>query len=140
MTKQADPENSQQSLLFQIDYPGIVENIRPKYRVMAAYEQHIEPPDKAWQYLLFAAEPYETIGFKIPSREVCTMRIYVYAQMQPWTHYNILSHRPECKFFNHSCVADSNPNRVQLSNGISCESNGVIKIEVTRQILKDLKE
>lgn len=30
----------------------------------------VEPPDKRWQYLLFAAEPYETIGFKIPSREV----------------------------------------------------------------------
>ena len=37
---------------------------------MSAYEQKIEPPDRHWQYLLFAAEPYETIGFKIPSREV----------------------------------------------------------------------
>ena len=27
-------------------------------------------PDKKWQYLLFAAEPYETIAFKVPSREV----------------------------------------------------------------------
>lgn len=35
---------------------------------MSAYEQKIQPPDKRWQYLLFAAEPYETIGFKIPSR------------------------------------------------------------------------
>ena len=32
---------------------------------MSAYEQRIEPPDKAWQYLLFAAEPYETIAFKV---------------------------------------------------------------------------
>lgn len=37
---------------------------------MSAYEQKIEPPDRHWQYLLFAAEPYETIGFKVPSREV----------------------------------------------------------------------
>lgn len=37
---------------------------------MSAYEQKLEPPDRAWQYLLFAAEPYETIGFKVPSREV----------------------------------------------------------------------
>ena len=37
---------------------------------MSAYEQKIEPPDRRWQYLLFAAEPYETIGFKVPSREV----------------------------------------------------------------------
>lgn len=37
---------------------------------MSAYEQKIEPPDRRWQYVLFAAEPYETIGFKVPSREV----------------------------------------------------------------------
>ena len=37
---------------------------------MSAYEQKIEPPDRRWQYCIFAAEPYETIGFKIPSREV----------------------------------------------------------------------
>ncbi len=32
---------------------------------MSAYEQRVEPPDKKWQYLLFAAEPYETIAFKV---------------------------------------------------------------------------
>lgn len=39
-------------------------------RFMSAYEQKVQPPDKRWQYILFAAEPYETIAFKIPSREV----------------------------------------------------------------------
>jgi len=70
VTKQLDPELNQQSLLFQIDYPEIAENIVPRHRFMSAYEQKIEPPDRRWQYLLFAAEPYETIGFKVPSREV----------------------------------------------------------------------
>lgn len=37
---------------------------------MSSFEQKIQPPDKRWQYLLFAAEPYETIAFKIPSREI----------------------------------------------------------------------
>ena len=32
---------------------------------MSAYEQRQEPPDRKWQYLLFAAEPYETIAFKV---------------------------------------------------------------------------
>ena len=41
---------------------------------MSAYEQHIEPPDRKWQYLLFAAEPYETISFKLPSREIDKVR------------------------------------------------------------------
>ncbi|XP_041366212.1 splicing factor 3A subunit 2-like [Gigantopelta aegis] len=70
VTKQRDPETLQQSLLFQIDYPEIVEGLHPRYRFMAAYEQKVEPPDRRWQYLLFAAEPYETIAFKVPSREV----------------------------------------------------------------------
>jgi splicing factor 3A subunit 2 len=70
VTKQRDPSSSQQSLLFQIDYPEIGEGVIPRHRFMSAYEQKIEPPDKRWQYLLFAAEPYETIAFKIPSREV----------------------------------------------------------------------
>ncbi|KAL5007645.1 hypothetical protein ScPMuIL_016451 [Solemya velum] len=82
VTKQRDPENGQQSLLFQIDYPEIVDIITPRHRFMAAYEQKVEPPDRKWQYLLFAAEPYETIAFKVPSREVdkdCK---------KIWTHWN----------------------------------------------------
>lgn len=59
-------------MLFQIDYPEIADSagVLPRHRFMSAYEQRIEPPDRKWQYLLFAAEPYETIAFKIPSREV----------------------------------------------------------------------
>ena len=37
---------------------------------MSAYEQKVEAPDRAWQYVLFAAEPYETIAFKIPNHEI----------------------------------------------------------------------
>lgn len=70
VTKQRCPDSGQQSLLFQIDYPEISDNIIPRHRFMSAYEQKIEPPDRKWQYLLFAAEPYETIAFKVPSREV----------------------------------------------------------------------
>jgi splicing factor 3A subunit 2 len=87
VTKQRDALSQQQSLLFQVDYPEISDNIQPRHRFMSAYEQkvrgldahivlmracmlQVEPPDRRWQYLLFAAEPYETIAFKIPSREV----------------------------------------------------------------------
>uniref|UniRef100_A0A0N5AUM0 SF3A2 domain-containing protein n=1 Tax=Syphacia muris TaxID=451379 RepID=A0A0N5AUM0_9BILA len=63
-------ETQQQSLLFQIDYPEIAEGVIPRHRFMSAYEQKVQPPDKRWQYVLFAAEPYETIAFKILSREV----------------------------------------------------------------------
>ncbi|CAH2063426.1 unnamed protein product, partial [Iphiclides podalirius] len=82
VTKQKDPENAQQSLLFQVDYPEIAEGVQPRHRFMSAYEQKIEPPDRRWQYLLFAAEPYETIAFKVPSREVEKH------DSKFWTHWN----------------------------------------------------
>lgn len=65
VTKQRDPESGQQSLLFQVDYPEVADNVIPRHRFMSAYEQRVEPPDRKWQYLLFAAEPYETIAFKV---------------------------------------------------------------------------
>lgn len=44
---------------------------------MSAYEQRIEPPDRRWQYLLLAAEPYETIAFKVS--ESCTsVLLFIY--------------------------------------------------------------
>ena len=43
----------------------IADGVVPRHRFMSAYEQKIEPPDRKWQYLLFAAEPYETIAFKV---------------------------------------------------------------------------
>jgi len=46
-------------------YSEIAEGVAPRHRFMSAYEQRIEPPDRRWQYLLFAAEPYETISFKV---------------------------------------------------------------------------
>ena len=37
---------------------------------MSSYEQKVEQPDDKYQYLCFAAEPYETIAFKIPNLEI----------------------------------------------------------------------
>ena len=68
--KQKDPETNQRSLLFEIGYPDIIEKIEPAYRIMSCYEQKKEIPDNNYQYILFAAEPYETIGFKIPNKEL----------------------------------------------------------------------
>ncbi|KAL6574904.1 Splicing factor 3A subunit 2 [Orobanche minor] len=70
VTKQFDPETKQRSLLFQIEYPEIEDNAKPKHRFMSSFEQKIQPFDKRYQYLLFAAEPYENISFKVPSTEI----------------------------------------------------------------------
>jgi len=71
VTKQYDAAAGQRSLLFQIEYPEI-EDARhaPRHRFMSSYEQKVEPWDKRYQYLVFAAEPYETIAFKVPNAEV----------------------------------------------------------------------
>lgn len=70
VTKQYDPETKQRSLLFQIEYPEIEDNTRPRHRVMSSVEQRVQPYDKRFQYLLFAADPYEVIAFKVPSSEI----------------------------------------------------------------------
>ncbi|THF95228.1 hypothetical protein TEA_024914 [Camellia sinensis var. sinensis] len=70
VTKQFDPETKQRSLLFQIEYPEIEDNTKPRHRFMSSFEQRVQSFDKRYQYLLFAAEPYEIISFKVPSTEI----------------------------------------------------------------------
>ncbi|MCJ1308104.1 hypothetical protein MMC25_001756 [Agyrium rufum] len=70
ITKIRDPLTRQHGLLFQLQYPEITMGVVPRVRFMSAYEQKIEDPDKSYQYLLVAAEPYETCGFKLQAREV----------------------------------------------------------------------
>ncbi|GAA96642.1 uncharacterized protein L969DRAFT_90550 [Mixia osmundae IAM 14324] len=69
-TKIKDPESGQLGLLFQIFYPEIKPDSIPMHRFMSAYEQRIEAPSRDHQYLLIAAEPYQTIAFKVQSREI----------------------------------------------------------------------
>ena len=134
----SDLDTKQQSLLFQIDYPEISDNIVPKHRFMSGFEQHVEAPDRRWQYLLFAAEPYETISFKvtrslpqldcifslfqIPSREVDK------SEGKFWTYYN--SETKQVRFslislilivsisFSSSCNSPSNWNRIVIRRTI----------------------
>lgn len=70
VTKQFDPETKQRSLLFQIEYPEIEDLSKPRHRFMSSFEQRVQSCDKKYQYLLFAAEPYEIIAFKVPSTEI----------------------------------------------------------------------
>lgn len=71
ITKIRDPVSRQVGLLFQIKYPEIGTDVVPRYRFMSAFEQKIDPvQDRRFQYLLVAAEPYETCGFKIEAREI----------------------------------------------------------------------
>lgn len=57
-------------LFFQLYFPDLAEGAVPAYRFLSAFEQRVEAPNKNYQYLVFAAEPYESIAFRIPSAEV----------------------------------------------------------------------
>ena len=37
---------------------------------MSAFEQTVEKADPRWQFLVIAAEPYETVAFKVPNLEI----------------------------------------------------------------------
>jgi splicing factor 3A subunit 2 len=58
------------TLLFEVEYPDIEAGLQPRHRFMSAFEQRVEAPDAAWQYVVFAAEPYETVAFKVPALEL----------------------------------------------------------------------
>ncbi|OAV97986.1 hypothetical protein PTTG_03200 [Puccinia triticina 1-1 BBBD Race 1] len=70
VTKVRDPLTGQLGLLFQIHYPQITEGVKPRHRFMSSFEQRVESADRAHQYLLIAAEPYQTIAFKLQSQEI----------------------------------------------------------------------
>jgi splicing factor 3A subunit 2 len=66
--KSRDTDTQQRCLTFELTYKDIKEDLRPRHRFMSAFEQQVDlPRDKRYQYVLFAAEPYETIAFKIPN-------------------------------------------------------------------------
>jgi len=58
--KLVDRTSFAHGLLFRLEYPQIAADQRPRFRFMSAYEQHVEPTNDKFQYLLFAAEPYGT--------------------------------------------------------------------------------
>lgn len=66
-------------LLLQVEYPEIEEGTKPRHRFMSAYEQRVETADKNYQYLLFAAEPYEVVAFKVPNAEAVKQEGYFYS-------------------------------------------------------------
>lgn len=79
LTKLKDSETGQKSILFEIEYPEITKDFTPRHRIMSSYEQkvylyfiQIELPDDKFQYVVFAAEPYENIAFKVPNMEIDT--------------------------------------------------------------------
>ncbi|KAJ5504208.1 hypothetical protein N7463_007082 [Penicillium fimorum] len=70
ITKILDPLTRQQGLLFQLQFQEITPGVTPRVRFMSAFEQQVETPDNKYQYLVVAAEPYQTCAFKLQAREI----------------------------------------------------------------------
>jgi splicing factor 3A subunit 2 len=86
VTKVRDMDTGKEGMMVQVHLPQIKPGVLPRRRFMSAWEQKREPPNKAYQYLIVrtklvpciqayliiqvAAEPYETIAFRIPAREI----------------------------------------------------------------------
>lgn len=69
--KSRHPITNQRCLTFEIYYMDILDHIQPRYRFMSSFEQKVDlPPNRFYQYLLIAAEPYEIIAFKIPNESI----------------------------------------------------------------------
>jgi len=71
ITKSRHYKTNERCLSFQLHFPEIDANVQPRHRFMSAFEQRIEsPPDRRYQYLLVAADPYETVAFKVPNEKI----------------------------------------------------------------------
>jgi len=70
VTKVRDRDTGKEGMMVQVHLPQIKPDVIPRRRFMSAWEQKREPPNKNYQYLIVASEPYETIAFRIPAREI----------------------------------------------------------------------
>ena len=70
VTKSRSVHNKKRTLTFELEYPELGTNKRPQYRFLSPFEQSIEPPNKEFQYLVFACPRYENIAFKIPNAPI----------------------------------------------------------------------
>lgn len=75
VTKIRDPDGTggeprAEGLLVQVYLPQIKDGVIPRKRIMSGWEQKKELPNRNHQYLIVAAEPYETIAFRIPPRRI----------------------------------------------------------------------
>lgn len=70
LTKQKDSSSNEYSLLIEVNFSEISKDIIPNFRIVSTFEQKVEERDTNFQYIVIAADPYENIGFKVPSKQI----------------------------------------------------------------------
>ncbi|KAG8838261.1 hypothetical protein FRB91_002864 [Serendipita sp. 411] len=92
VTKIRDPEGSgpdgkrMEGLLVQVYLPQIKDGVIPRRRIMSGWEQKKDVLNRNYQYLIVAAEPYETIAFRIPARKILEKDDY--GSEWTWSHWD----------------------------------------------------
>eukprot|EP00127_Corallochytrium_limacisporum_P006444 Clim_evm34s227 gene=Clim_evmTU34s227 len=66
VTRLHDATTDQRGFLFQVYFPSIATEVIPQMRIVSAFEAGRQE-DPKWQYVVFAAEPYQSIGFRVPA-------------------------------------------------------------------------
>lgn len=70
LTRHKESSTGAYSIYCRFYFVEILEDHVPSYRIMSCWEQKVEKPDPAYQYLFVGAEPYNTVGIKVPNLEV----------------------------------------------------------------------
>jgi splicing factor 3A subunit 2 len=90
VTKSRDLRTMQRALTFEVEYPQAEAGCQPRHRFMSAFEQKVEAPDKNYQYVLFACDPYETVAFKIPNHPIDRREGRFFTNWDPATNKFVL--------------------------------------------------
>lgn len=88
LIKIRDPVTRYLGIRIQVHYPTpfAPKLPRPLTRLMSAFEQRQEAPNKLYQYLLVAAPMYETVAVKVPAKEIYSSWSYWDEDTRLFTH------------------------------------------------------
>ncbi|KAH8739397.1 hypothetical protein FG386_000369 [Cryptosporidium ryanae] len=62
----------------KFNFSEVSDSCIPGYRIMSCWEQKVEKPDPRYQYLFVGAEPYNTVGIRVPNMEINRQKTQTY--------------------------------------------------------------
>lgn len=70
LIKIRDPASKRLGLRVELQLPKLKQGVDPMIRLMNAYEQNVEEVNTKYQYLVIAAEPYESVALRLPAAPI----------------------------------------------------------------------
>jgi len=78
IVKIRDPDTLQLGVRLQLTLDKIKTGVEPEFRLMSAYEQTIDEVNTNYQYLVVAAEPYDSVALRIPASPIDEARTFAH--------------------------------------------------------------